>query len=51
MLGEIAIDLEKVREEDRHKEILCVGMIAESDAEDLYEQLAALTEQEEVKKK
>jgi len=51
MLGEIVIDLEKVREEDRHKGILCVGMIVESDAVDLYEQLAALTEQEEVKKK
>jgi len=51
MLEEIAIDLEKVREEDRHKVILCVGMIAESDAMNLYEQLAALTEQEEVKKK
>jgi len=48
MLEEIAIDLEKVREEDRHKVILCVGMIAESDVVILYEQLAALTEQEEV---
>ncbi|MCW3136874.1 MAG: hypothetical protein OCU20_08840 [Methanophagales archaeon] len=51
MLGEIAIDLEKVREEDRHKEILCMSMIAESDVVILYEQLATLTEQEEVKKK
>ena len=32
MLEEIAIDLEKVREEDRHKVILCVGMIAGYDS-------------------
>lgn len=50
MLSEIPIDLEKVRKEDRDKEILRVGMIAELDAVNLYEQLAAMAEREEVKK-
>jgi rubrerythrin len=50
MLSEIPIDLEKVKKEDRDKEILRVGIIAELDAINLYEQLAAMAEQEEVKK-
>ena len=50
MLSEIPIDLGKVRKEDRDKEILRVGMIAELDAVSLYEQLAAMTEREEIKK-
>ena len=50
MLSEIPIDLEKVRKEDRDKEILRVGIIAELDAVNLYEQLAAMAEREEVKK-
>ena len=49
MLSEIPIDLEKVREEDRDKEILRVGIIAELDAVNLYEQLAAMATREEVK--
>jgi len=50
MLSEIPIDLEKVGKEDRDKEILRVGIIAELDAVNLYEQLAAIAEREEVKK-
>jgi rubrerythrin len=50
MLSEIPIDLEKVRKEDKDKEILRVGIIAELDAVNLYEQLAAMAEREEVKK-
>jgi rubrerythrin len=50
MLSQIPIDLEKVRTEDRDREILRVGMIAELDAVNLYEQLAAMAEREEIKK-
>ncbi|CAD6493924.1 MAG: hypothetical protein EMLJLAPB_00643 [Candidatus Argoarchaeum ethanivorans] len=49
MLSELPIDLEKVSKANRDKEILRVGMIAELDAVNLYEQLAAMAEQEEVK--
>jgi rubrerythrin len=49
MLSEIPIDLEKVKKEDRDKEIVRVGMIAELDAVNLYEQLAALAEREGIK--
>jgi len=50
MLSKIPIDLEKVGKEDRDREILRVGIIAELDAVNLYEQLAAMAEREEVKK-
>ena len=50
MLSEIPIDLEKVKKEDRDKEILRVGIIAELDAINLYEQLGAMAEREEIKK-
>jgi rubrerythrin len=50
MLSEIPIDLEKVSKADRDREILRVGIIAELDAVNLYEQLAAMAEREEVKK-
>jgi rubrerythrin len=49
MLSEIPIDLEKVKKEDRDREILRVGIIAELDAVNLYEQLAAMTDREEIK--
>ena len=49
MLSEIPIDLEKVKKEERDKEIVRVGMIAELDAVNLYEQLAAFAEREEIK--
>ena len=49
MLSEIPIDLEKVKKEERDKEIVRVGMIAELDAVNLYEQLAAFAERAEIK--
>ncbi|HUV80508.1 MAG TPA: demethoxyubiquinone hydroxylase family protein [Candidatus Bathyarchaeia archaeon] len=49
MLSELPIDLEKVSKEDRDREILRVGMIAELDAVNLYEQLAAMAEDEMIK--
>lgn len=50
MLSILPIDLKKVKKEDLDKEILRVGMIAELDAVSLYEQLAAMTENENIKK-
>jgi len=50
MLSEIPIDLDKVGKEDRDKEILRMGIIAELDAVNLYEQLAAMTDREEIKR-
>ena len=49
MLSEIPVDLDRVSKEDRDKEILRVGLIAELDAVNLYEQLAAMAEREEIK--
>ena len=50
MLSQIPINLEKIKKEDLDKEILRVGMIAELDAVSLYEQMAAMTENENIKK-
>ena len=50
MLSQIPINLGKIKKEDLDKEILRVGMIAELDAVSLYEQLAAMTEDENIKK-
>lgn len=50
MLANIPIDLTKVKKEDIDKEILRVGMIAELDAVNLYEQLAAMAQNENIKK-
>ncbi len=50
MLSQIPINLEKIKKEDLDKEILRIGMIAELDAVSLYEQLAAMTENETFKK-
>ena len=44
MLSEMPVDLDRVSKEDRDKEILRVGLIAELDAVNLYEQLAAMAE-------
>jgi len=49
MLSKIPIDLEKVKKEDLDKEILRVGIIAELDAINLYEQLVAMTENENMR--
>lgn len=50
MLSQIPLNLEKVKKEELDREILRVGMIAELDAVSLYEQLAAMTEDRNIKK-
>ncbi|MDO8264955.1 MAG: ferritin family protein [Candidatus Parcubacteria bacterium] len=50
MMSQIPIDLKSVKKEDLDKEILRVGMIAELDAINLYEQMAVLTENENIRK-
>ena len=49
MLSKIPIDLEKVPEEDIDKQILRAGIIAELDAVNLYEQMADLTKNEDIR--
>lgn len=49
MLSKIPFDVSKIEEEDLDKQILRVAIIAELDAINLYEQLAALTEDENLK--
>jgi rubrerythrin len=49
MLSQIPFDLSKVSKEDRDRQILRVALIAELDAINLYEQLAALAEDENLK--
>ena len=43
MLSKIPLNLEKIKKKDIDKEILRAGIIAELDAINLYEQMAALT--------
>ncbi len=50
MLSKIPANLEKVRKEDLDKEILRLGIIAELDAVSLYEQLAAMTQNSDIRK-
>ncbi len=50
MLSKIPLQLEKVKNEDVDKEILRAGIMAELDAVSLYEQLAAMTRKEEIRK-
>jgi rubrerythrin len=50
MMSNIPIDLTKVSKEHIDKEILRVGIIAELDAVNLYEQLAAFTENNDIKR-
>ncbi len=50
MMSNIPIDLSKVKKENIDKEILRVGIIAELDAINLYEQLAAATENNDIKR-
>lgn len=49
MLSQIPLDLKKIKNEDIEKEILRIGMIAELDAVSLYEQMAAMTEDKNIK--
>jgi len=50
MMSEIPKDLDKLSPEEVDKEILRIGMIAELDAVNLYEQLAAKTSSDDIKK-
>lgn len=50
MLSKIPIGLEKIKGEDLDKEILRAGIIAELDAINLYEQMAAMTENVTIKR-
>jgi rubrerythrin len=49
LLSRIPINLEKISKENLDKEILRAGIIAELDAINLYEQMAAMTENEDIK--
>jgi len=50
MLSQIPINLTRVKKEDLDKEILRAGVIAELDAINLYEQMAAMTGKENIRK-
>ncbi|MCP6718187.1 MAG: rubrerythrin [Patescibacteria group bacterium] len=50
MLSQLPINLKNVKKEDIDKEILRAGMIAELDAVSFYEQMAAMTDNENIKK-
>lgn len=50
MLSKIPTDLSKLSKENLKKEILRLGLMAELDAINLYEQLAAMTDDADIKK-
>ena len=50
MLGKIPFDLNKSSQEDIDKQLLRTGVIAELDAINLYEQMASMTKDENLKK-
>jgi rubrerythrin len=50
VLSQIPFKLEKMKKEDLEKQIARIGMIAELDAVNLYEQLAAMSENNKLKK-
>jgi len=49
-LSKVPIDMQEVSQEEKDKEILRLAIIAELDAVSLYEQLAASTKNEDIKK-
>jgi len=49
LLSKIPINLEKIAKEDLDNEVLRAAIIAELDAVNLYEQMAALTENKHIK--
>jgi rubrerythrin len=49
LLSKIPINLERISKENLDKEILRAGIIAELDAINLYEQMAAITQNAEIK--
>lgn len=50
MMSDIPKNLAKMRKEELNAEIMRVGMIAELDAVNLYEQLAAMTDNMDIKR-
>ena len=50
MLSQIPIDLGKIKKDDLDREIMRAGIIAELDAINLYEQMAALANNKDLKK-
>lgn len=50
MLSKIPIVLDKINQKDLNKEILRAAIVAELDAISLYEQMADLTENDEVRR-
>jgi len=49
MLSKLPINLDKVKKDDLDKEILRAGILAELDAINLYEQMASMTENNNIK--
>ena len=49
MLSKVPINIEKIKQEDIDKEILRAALIAELDAINLYEEMAALAENKHIK--
>jgi len=50
MLSRIPIKIDNIAKEDLDKEILRAGIIAELDAINLYEQMAAMTKNDDIKR-
>ncbi len=50
MMSKIPIDIGKISEKELEKEILRAGIIAELDAINMYEQMAAFTKDDNIKK-
>jgi rubrerythrin len=50
MLSKIPIDIERIKKEDMDKEILRSAIIAELDAISLYEQMADMTQNKNIRK-
>jgi len=50
MLSKIPIRIEKLRKEDLDREILRAAIIAELDAINLYEQMAAMSQNKDIRK-
>ena len=50
MLANLPLDLAKMKQGELERELLRLGMIAELDAISLYEQLAAMTKSEHVRR-
>lgn len=50
MLAESPVDMKKVRKEEIDKSICRIGMVAELDAVSFYEQLAAMTDNHNIRK-